>query len=256
MEYSLRLLDATLDGGLVKNISDWEPEASPVPDATLDSQLMEGITHLEHLAQWVSLDSGPMEGMLCLEPSEQSVLNSSLVTRPSKLAMEERSEWKPVINPAIRYTLDSRLMEGNTYLERSAPGDYLDSGPTEGASCLEPLVQSVLVSSLAARPVEGITKKVSDWEPVINPVQDSTPDGQPMEETTYLEHSALGVSPDSGLMEGMSRTEPYWSNQCSEHGRSCDRRRQTRQSVRLGQHRQTTNRHVLHCRRGQYGILL
>ena len=86
-------------------------------------------------------------------------------------------------------------MEGNTYLERSAPGVYLDSGPTEGASCLEPLVQSVLVSSLAARPVEGIMKKVSDWEPVINPVQDSTPDGQPMEETTYLEHSALGVSP-------------------------------------------------------------
>ena len=142
LEYSLRLLDATLDGGLVKNISDWEP----VPDATLDSQLMEGITHLEHLAPGVSLDSGPMEGMLCLEPSEQSVLNSSLVTRPSKLAMEERSEWKPVINPVISYTLDSRLMEGNTYLERSAPGVYLDSGPTEGASCLEPLVQSVLVS--------------------------------------------------------------------------------------------------------------
>ena len=45
-------------------------------------------------------------------------------------------------------------------------------------------MQSVLVSSLAARPVEGITNKVSDWEPVINPVQDSTPDGQPMEETT------------------------------------------------------------------------
>ena len=29
-----------------------------------------------------------------------------------------------------------------------------------------------------------------------------------MEETTYLEHLALGVSPDSGLMEGMSCTEP------------------------------------------------
>ena len=108
----------------------------------------------------------------------------------------------------ISYTLDSRLLKGNTYLERSALGVYLDSGPTEGASCLEPLVQSILVSSLAARPLEGITKKVSDWEPVINPVQDSTPDGQPMEETTYLEHSALGVSPDSGLMEGMSCTEP------------------------------------------------
>ena len=139
--------------------------------------------------------------MLCLEPSEQSVLNSSLVTRPSKLVMEERSEWKPVIHPVISYTLDSRLMEGDTYRERSAPGVYLDSGFMEGASCLEPLEQLVLVSSLAARPVEGITKKVTDWEPVINPVQDSTPDGQPMEETTYLEHSALGVSLDSGLMD-------------------------------------------------------
>ena len=43
---------------------------------------------------------------------------------------------------------------------------------------------------------------------MIQPVQDSAPDGQPMEETTYLEHSALGVSLDSGLMEGMSCTEP------------------------------------------------
>ena len=171
-------------------------------------RLMKGNTHLEQSAPGVSLDSGPMEGMLCLEPSEQSFLNSSLVARPSKLVMDERSEWKPVINLVISYTLDSRLMEGNTYRERSAPGVYLDSGPTEGASCLEPLEQSVLVSSFAVRPVEGITKKVSDWEPVINPVQDSTPDCQPMEETTYLEHSALGVSLDSGLMEGMSRTEP------------------------------------------------
>ena len=58
-------------------------EASPVPDATLDSRLTEGITNLEHSAPGVSLDSGPMEGMLCLEPSEQSVLNSSLVARPT-----------------------------------------------------------------------------------------------------------------------------------------------------------------------------
>ena len=60
LEYSLRLLDATLYGGLVKNISDWEPEASPVPDATLDSRLMAGNTHLEQSAPGVSLDSGPM----------------------------------------------------------------------------------------------------------------------------------------------------------------------------------------------------
>ena len=62
LEYSHRLLDATLDSGLVKNISDWEPEASPVPDATLDSRLTEGITNLEHSAPGVSLDSGPMHG--------------------------------------------------------------------------------------------------------------------------------------------------------------------------------------------------
>ena len=45
-------------------------------------------------------------------------------------------------------------MEGITYLERSALGVSLDSRPTEGAPCLEPLEQSVLSSSLAA-PVEA-----------------------------------------------------------------------------------------------------
>ena len=185
LEYSLRLLDATLD-----------------------SRLTEGITNLEHAAPGVSLDSGPMEGMLCLEPLEQSVLNSSLVARHSKCAMEERSEWKSVINPAISYTLDSRPMEGINHLKRSALGVSLDSGPTEGASCLEPLEQWVFSSSPAAQPVAGVAEKGLDWKLVIQPVQDSTPDGQPMEGTTYLEHSALGVSLDSGLMEGMPCTEP------------------------------------------------
>ena len=83
----------------------------------------------------------------------------------------------------------------------------LDSRPTEGASCLEPLEQSVLGSSLAARPVEGVAVKSLKGKPVIQPVQDSTPDGQPMEGTTYLERPALGVSLDSGLREGMLRTE-------------------------------------------------
>ena len=77
-EYSLRLLDATLDGGLIEKISDWEPEASPVPDATLDGRLREGNTYLEHSAPEGSLDSGLMEGMARLEPLEQSVLNTFL----------------------------------------------------------------------------------------------------------------------------------------------------------------------------------
>ena len=48
LEYTLKLLDTTLDGGLVEKISDWEPAAHPVPDATLDGRPMEGTTNLEH----------------------------------------------------------------------------------------------------------------------------------------------------------------------------------------------------------------
>ena len=136
------------------------------------------------------------------------VLSSSLAARPVEGVTEKVSDWKPVINPAISYTLDSRPMEGITYLERSALGVSLDSGPTERGSCLEPLEQWVFSSSLAARPVEGVAEKVSDWKPVINPVQDINPDGRPMEGTAYLEHSSLGVSLDSGLMEGMLCMEP------------------------------------------------
>ena len=43
---------------------------------------------------------------------------------------------------------------------------------------------------------------------MINPVQDITLDGRPMEGTTYPEHLALGVSLDSGLRAGMSSIEP------------------------------------------------
>ena len=84
--------------------------------------------------------------------------------------------------------------------------------PTEGASCLELLEQSLLSSTLVVRQVEGVTKIVSDCKPVINPVQDITPDGRPMEGTTYLEHPALGVSLDSGLRAGMSSIEPTWQS--------------------------------------------
>ena len=41
------------------------------------------------------------------------------------------------------------------------------------------------------------------------PVPDITLDGRPVEGTTNLEHSALGVSLDSGLMAGMSHLEPF-----------------------------------------------
>ena len=76
---------------------------------------------------------------------------------------------KPVITPASSSTLDSRPMEGITYLERPALGVSLDSGSTQGASCPEPLEQSVLDSSLATRPVECVIVNVLDWDPLRNP---------------------------------------------------------------------------------------
>ena len=144
LEHSLRLLDATLDGGLVENISEWEPEPSPVPDATLDGRLREGNTYLEHSAPGVSLDSGLMEGMSSLEPLRQSVLNTLLVTRPEAGITKETTDWEPVAHPVPSTTLDGRLKEGNTYLEHSSLGVSLDSGLMEGISRLELIEQSVL----------------------------------------------------------------------------------------------------------------
>ena len=90
-----------------------------------------------------------MERMSCLEPLEQSIPHSLSIAQPKECVIEEGSVWEPVLNPVISYTQDSQLMEGNTYLDHSALGVSLDSGPTEGASCLEPLEQSVPSSSLA-----------------------------------------------------------------------------------------------------------
>ena len=146
LEHLLAQPEPSLGGGLVERISDGEPTARQVPDTTLDSRLKEGITYLEHPALGVSLDSGPMEGTSCLEPLEQSILQSSWIARPRNCVIKEKSEWKPVITPASSYTLDSRPMEGITYLERPALGVSLDSGPTEGASCLEPLGSWFVVS--------------------------------------------------------------------------------------------------------------
>ena len=75
LEHLLAHPKPSLGGGLVERISD-EPTACQIPDTTLDSRLKEGITYLEHPALGVSLDSGLMEGTSCLEPLEQSILQS------------------------------------------------------------------------------------------------------------------------------------------------------------------------------------
>ena len=45
--------------------------------------------------------------------------------------------WESHADPVISDTLDSQLMEGITYHERSALGVSLDIRPTEGVPCLE-----------------------------------------------------------------------------------------------------------------------
>ena len=80
LDCMLRLLDTTLDGGLIERISDWEPVVHPVPDATLDGRLMEGTTNpepLEHSVLVGFLDSGLMEGMLSLESLEHDLWKES-----------------------------------------------------------------------------------------------------------------------------------------------------------------------------------
>ena len=214
LEHLLAQPEPSLGGGLVERISDGEPTACQVPDITLDSRLKEGITYLEHPALGVSLDSGPMEGTSCLEPLEQSILQSSWIARPHNCVIKEKSEWKPVITPASSYTLDSRPMEGITYLERPALGVFLDSGPTEGASCLEPLEQSVLGSSLAARPVGCVMENVLDWKPLRNPATSYTLDSQLMEGLLTLSIRLWGCLWTVDLRRGR-RVWKHWSSRFS-----------------------------------------
>ena len=164
---------------LVEVISDKEPTVCQVPGSALDSQLMEGITYTE-----VSLDSGPMGGSSCQEPVEQSIILSSWTVSPRNCVMEKKSECEPVITPAINHNLDSRPMEGITYLEHPAPAVYLDSWPME----------------------EEVRNQKLEWEPVITPAINHNLDSRPMEGITYLEHPAPAVYLDSWLMEGRLET--------------------------------------------------
>ena len=152
--------------GLVEVNSDKEPTVRQVPDSALDSQLMEGITYTE-----VSL----------------SILLALWTVSPRDCVMNTKLEWEPVIIPAYSYNLDSRPIEGTTYLEHPAPAVYLDSWPMEG---------------------EARIRKVY-CEPVIIPAIIHNLDSRPMEGTTYLEHSAPAVYLDSWLVRGVSYPRPH-----------------------------------------------
>ena len=99
LECSIRLLDSTLDGKLEEEISDWEPEASPMPET--------------------NLYSGHMEGMLCPGPSEQSVPDSCLVARAVEDIAEEVLNLKPVMNPVQDCDPDGQRREEKEYENQS-----------------------------------------------------------------------------------------------------------------------------------------
>ena len=176
-----------------------------------------------------------MEGSSCQEPVEQSILLSSWTVSPRNCVVEQKSECEPVITPAINHNLDSRPMEGITYLEHPAPAVYLDSWPMEGEVInpileWEPLITPADSYNLDSRPMEGVTylehpapvvyldswpmeggviNQKLEWESVITPADSYTLDSRPIEGITYLEHPAPAVYMDSWPMEGASYLRPH-----------------------------------------------
>ena len=139
LECTIRLLDLSLDGKLEEEISNWEPEASPMPEP--------------------DLGSGHMKRMLCSGPSEQSVPDSDLVARVVKDAAEENLNHKPVMNPVQDNDPDGQLREVKEYENQS----YVEkTGET----------QFSYDTGLSDQELEdGLNHK-----PVMNPVQDNDPD--------------------------------------------------------------------------------
>ena len=135
--------------GLVERISDEEPTVRQVSGSALDSQLMEGITYSE-----VSLDSRPMEESSGLKPVEQSILRSPRIMRPRDGSdlVEKILDEEPTVCQVPGSALDSQLMEGISQPELLALGASSDCRPMEGASCLEPVDQSILLSSWTVSP--------------------------------------------------------------------------------------------------------
>ena len=183
---------------LGENISDEGPTVCQVPGSALDSQLMEGIFRPELLALGAPSDCMPMEGVSCIEPVKQSILRSSQKERSQigDSLVKGISDKEPTICQVPGSALVSQLMEGISQLE--------------AASCLEPVDQSILLSSWTVSPCNCAIEQKSELEPVITPAVSYYLDSRPMEWMTYLEHSAPGVFLESWPVEGLyTRNQRY-----------------------------------------------
>ena len=179
LECTLKLLDTTLDGGLVERISEWEPVAHLVPDATLDGRLMEGTTNPSIRFWW----GGLMEGVLSLEPLEQSVLDTLLVAQPMEGIMETdpperlalasqldygQSNLESPARPMLNITQDEITDRDTDPSERSALATHLEYGLVK----LESMSRPMLDVALDRRPMEGITAPLpveSSMAQAVNP---------------------------------------------------------------------------------------
>ena len=150
-----------------------------------------------------SLDSGLMEGMLSLEPLEQSVLNTLLVAQP----MEGTTETDPPERSALASQLDyghsnldsparpmlditqDEITDTDTDLsERSVLATHLEHGFLN----LESLVRPMVDVALDRRPMEGLTAPL----PVESLGLAMAPSSEPMEHLSGsrpLEHSILDI---------------------------------------------------------------
>ena len=148
LECSIRLLDSSLDGKFEEEISDWEPEASLMPET--------------------NLENGHLIMMLCSGPSEQSVPDSCLVARAVEDATEEDLIHKPVMNPVQDNDPDGQLREVKVYENQS----YVEK-TEETQFCNDTGLSDQELG-------EDVNHK-----PVMRPVQDNDPDGQLREVKDY-----------------------------------------------------------------------
>ena len=83
--------------------------------------------------------------------------------------MKGISDKEPTVCQVPGSALDSQLMEGITQPEHQALGASSDCRPMEGSSCLEPVEQSILLSSWTVSPCNCFFEQKAEWERVITP---------------------------------------------------------------------------------------
>ena len=191
------------------------PLTGPVGPCETSSLSFEEIQEpLEHTVLSYADPAGQHAAVGTLSPSDCYPAGPVGPCETSSLSFEEIQE--PLehsvliyADPAGQHAAVGMVSPSDCYPAGPA-GPSVAGGPVGPDDCLqvpEPFEQLVLDHADPAGEHTVIQDTVvSSVHPRMLP--DATLDGRLMEGTTYLEHSALRVSLDSGLMEGMLNSEP------------------------------------------------